>query len=162
MDEKTNKQFEEVKQTAEAHYHSIGEVFCPYFDKPVGFNAKGLDHIKMKEWNKTRIMSDQYLRLKFLQLAPVIIGKTSTLQEFNEKNNFERVQINSRWERRVVMVRYYGFVAIVGKLRVKIIVKQVENGRPYFWSIIPFWKIKSDPVSGELKKIFHDGDLENQ
>ena len=154
--------FEEIKQAAETNYKAVGEVFCPYFDKQVGFNAKGLDHIKMKGWNKARVMSDQYLRLKFLRLAPLIIGKTGTLQEFTERKNFERVQINSRWEHRAVLVRYYGFVAIVGKLRVKIVLNQVEEGRPYCWSIIPFWKTKADPITGEIKKIFHDGDLENQ
>jgi len=162
MEEEVQKHFEELKQTAETHYRSIGEIFCPYFNKKVGFNAKGLDHIKMHGWNKARTASDQYLRLKFLQLAPVIISKAGTVQEFVQKKNFERVQTNSRWEQRAVTVCYYGFVAIVGKLRVKIIVKQVENGRPYFWSIIPFWKTKADPVTGRIKKIFHDGDLENQ
>ena len=58
------KKFEEMKQIAEAHYRSVGEIVCPYFNKSVGFNAKGLDHIKMKGWNKTRLVSDQYLLWK--------------------------------------------------------------------------------------------------
>ena len=162
MDASASKHFEEIKQTAETHYRSIGEVFCPYFNKPVGFSAKGLDHIKMKEWNKARLVSDQYLRLKFLKLAPTVISKSGTLQEFVERKHFERQKINSRWELRTMVVRYYGFVAVIGKLRVKIIVKEIEGGKPFFWSIFPFWKMKEDPITGEIKKIFHEGDLENQ
>ncbi len=152
----------EVKEKAEDEYKKIDKVLCPYLNRKVHFNAKGLDHIKMKEWNKTRLVSDQYLRLKFLKLASKIVEMSNTLQEFHETKSFERRIINSRWERKLLQVKYYGFVAILNKLRVKIIVKEVEGGQPYFWSIIPFWKHKKDPITKQIKKVFHEGDLERE
>jgi hypothetical protein len=32
-------------------------------------------------------------------------------------------------------------VAVINQIRAKVIVKQIENGEPFFWSIIPNWKI---------------------
>ncbi len=60
------------------------------------FNVKGLKHIKFKAWNKTRSILDQYLRFKFLRLAPAILEKSGTLQEYQETKNFERIDSNSK------------------------------------------------------------------
>ncbi len=156
------KKFEEVKSQAEDFYKKIGAIFCPYLKKSVSFSAKGLDHIKMKEWNRTRLVADQYMRLKLLRLAPLVLQSSHTLQEIKEEKNFERQKINSRWDKRLVSVKYYGFVAIINEARIKIIVKEIEGAQPHFWSIVPFWKQSRNPISGEIKKIFCEGDLENQ
>ena len=154
--------FEKVRREAEEQYQMLDDVLCPYLKTLVGFNAKGLDHIKMKSWNRARVTSDQYLRLKFLKWAPTIITLSHTLQEIKQTRSLERQKINSRWERRMISVTYYGFIAILHDVRVKVIVKEIEGSKPFFWSIIPFWKTRRDPISGEIKKIFHEGDLENQ
>lgn len=155
--------FDQVKKGAEEQYKKINNVFCPFLKRDVNFNAKGLDHIKFKGWNKARLTSEQYLRLKFLKLTPLVIEKASTLQEFSETKVFERKKINSRWERILTPVKYYGFVAIINfKVKIKIIVKEAEGGQPFFWSVIPFWKTKKDPITEQTKKVFHEGDLEKQ
>ena len=146
---------DETKEKAEKYYKSISAIYCPYLQRKVNFNVKGLDHIKFKGWKKARLASEQYLRLKFLKIAPKIINSSHTLQEYKETKCFERQKINSRWERRMVDVKYYGFVAIIKKLRVKIIVKEIIGGTPYFWSVIPFWKSRKNPIVGQTKKIFH-------
>jgi len=153
---------EETKKEAEKFYKTIGEIYCPYFKNKVAFNVKGLDHIKLKEWNKARSAVDQYIRLKLLRLTPSVLKESYTLQEFYETSKFERQKINSRWEQRLVRVSYHGFVAIVNGTRIKIIIKQVEGGTRFFWSIIPFWKSKKDDFSNKIRKILHEGDLETQ
>jgi len=57
-------------------------------------------------------------------------------------------------------VTYYAFIAIVKKIKIKIIVKKVENGQPYFWSVMPCWQYRKDPIYLQTKKVFHEGDLE--
>ena len=155
------ERFNFIKKEAENFYKGINEIYCPYFNEKVAFNAKGLDHIKFKEWNKTRLVEDQYLRLKFLHLAPEIINKSHTLQEFRESNNLERQKINSRWERRMITVKYYAFVAILNNIRLKIIIKEIDRGRKIFWSLCPHWRQKRNS-DGKNKKILHEGDLETQ
>lgn len=93
--------------------------------------------------------------------------KTSTIQEYKEQKSFERIKKNSKWHKKMVNIRYYGFVAITnldsnGMIRIKIIVKEIESGEPYFWSIIPFWKCKTDPILKQTKKVFYEGGLNTQ
>ncbi len=155
------KIFEKVKKEAEDFYKNLDSFYCPYLKTQVKFNSKGLNHIKMKAWNKTRSVSDQYMRLKFLKLAPAVLSVTGTLQEFHETNCMERLKFIGKWQFKMVPVKYYGFVAIINKIKIKIIVKETSGSSPYFWSIIPFWKTQKDEICQKIKKVFHDGDLEN-
>ena len=156
------EQFQRVKQEAENYYKTVNAVFCPYLKSKINFNAKGLDHIKMKSWNKSRLVSDQYLRLKFLKLVQEVLKNSGTLQEFHETKNFERIKDTGRWQSIMKPVVYYGFVAILNNVKIKIIVKRVEGGQPYFWSVIPFWKTQRDEIFQKMKKVFHEGDRETQ
>lgn len=151
-------QFEEMRRRQEQLYNSVGEVHCPVLQSNVAFNAKGIDHLKTKSWNRTRLIQDQYQRFKYLYLAPEIVRKSHTLQDYYETKRFERQKINSRWENRMVIVRYYGFIAILEKVRIKVIIKEVEGGNKFFWSIIPFWKVRKE--NNRTQKVFHEGDPE--
>ena len=82
--------FDETKQEAEDFYKSLSSVHCPYFDEKVNFNTKGLDHIKFKDWNKTRLIKDQFMRLKLLYLTPEVIKKSHTLQGYSKTKEMER------------------------------------------------------------------------
>ena len=155
----TKANFDSTKSQAEEYYKTIGEVFCPYLQSKVSFNIKGLDHIKFKEWGKVRSTQDQYVRLRLLKTAPQILKQSYTLQEFFETNRLERQKINSRWENRMINVKYYGFVAIINKHRLKVIVKEIQGGNKFFWSLIPFWKVGKNVINHN-KKILHEGDLE--
>jgi len=161
------KIFGKTKKDAELSYKKIGKVFCPALKRNINFNTKGLNHIKFKDWNKTRLISDQYLRLKFLKKVPDILKKVTTIQEYKEEKSFERINTNSKWTKKLVDVKFYGFIVITnldshGMIRIKIIIKELVGGEPYFWSIIPFWKCKKDPILEQTKKVFHDGDLNSQ
>lgn len=151
------KHFKQIKKEAIEFYNSHEKVKCPYFSNQVYLNSKGMQHLKFKAWNKTRSIKDQYMRFKLIKYVPEIIQKSHTLQEYCERKIMERIQINSRWEERAVKVSYYGFVAIIDEIRIKIIVKETKGGEKYFWSIIPCWKQDKSVLN---KKILHEGDLE--
>src|SRR3989344_1664250 len=153
MSEVDPEKFERICQEAETFYRSVGKVWCPYFKEDIAFNAKGLEHIKFSRIRQARSHIDQYIRLKLISLAPVILKQSHTLQGVSVRKNFERMKINSRWEVVMRTVTYYEFVAIVNGARIRVIVKQVEGGQKYFWSIIPFWKM--DKRTGE--KVLHGG-----
>lgn len=152
---------EQKKLLAEENYRKVGNVYCPYLKQKVSFNAKGLGHIKMKEWNRARPFQDQIVRLRLLHLAPEVIQASNTLQEYKEERRFERRKRNSRWEDVMADVRYYAFIAILKDCKVKVIIKQVIPGEYFFWSIIPMWGTSCDSDTGETKKVFHKGDLES-
>lgn len=145
--------FEEVKNIGESIYKDINEVYCPYFKEKISFNSQGLEHLKFKRREKTRPIEDQYMRFKLLHLAPEIIKISHTLQGVLETNKFERVRIHGRTDIVLKPVCYYEFIAVIKRNRVKIVLKQIERGDIYFWSIIPFWGMNDNIKT----RILHSG-----
>lgn len=145
--------FEEVRIKGEDFYKTLSEAHCPYFKEKVFFNAQGLEHLKFKQQRKARPQQDQYMRLNLLHLAPVVLRTSSTLQGIWDTKNFERVRVHGRTDIILKIVVYYEFVAVIEKIRVKVIVKQIENGQKFFWSIIPYWGIDK----GTKKRKLHSG-----
>jgi len=161
MMEFTVEKFNEIKTDAEDFYKTIGKVHCPYFGDDVYFNAKGLDHLIFKSWNNTRITRDQFTRLRHIRLAPEIIRQSKTLQGIWTTKKVERIKINSRWEKVLKLITYYEFIAVMeshnSKIRVKVIVKEIEGGEKFFWSLIPFWGVDKNTE----QRIMHSGNPEN-
>ncbi|MBI5621994.1 hypothetical protein HY933_03985 [Candidatus Falkowbacteria bacterium] len=121
------EKFNSAKNDATRFYSEVGKVFCPYLSKDVHFNTEGLQHLIFKSWNTTRSQDEQYIRLRLLPLAVRIIKKSATLQEYCERNMLVRQKINSRWEKRMKLVRYYVFIAVMPNqgVRLKVVVKEV-------------------------------------
>ncbi len=148
--------FLRTKGQAEDIYKNIGKVYCPYFKEEVVFNTKGLDHVKFKSWNKPRSRFDQYIRLKLLYLSPEILKRSHTVQGVWVTKGWERRKKYGKWEKLMVETSYYEFVAVIGKARIKIIVKEISAGPKFFWTIIPFWKTNS--ITNQ--RILHESDTE--
>lgn len=152
------EKFEKTRTEAEEFYKKIGAIHCPYFKEKLAFNAKGIDHIKFARLRHARPNRDQYIRFRLISLAPRIIQNSHTLQGISQRNSFERIKTNSRWETVMRLATYYEFVAVINNYRVRVIVKEVAGGGgKYFWSIIPFWKM--DKVTG--KRLLHSGKPES-
>lgn len=138
----------------------MGKVRCPYFGEDVHFNAKGFDHLIFKEWNKTRIITDQFVRFRHLKLAPEIVRQSKTLQGIWTTQKFERVKKKGGWQKILKLTTYYEFIAVMeshgSKVRAKVIVKQVEGGEKFFLSLIPFWGV--DKTTGQ--RVMHSGNPE--
>ena len=153
MIEFTEQQFREVKESGEKLYKSLGEIFCPFFKEKISFGAQGLEHLKFKRREKSRLEKDQYMRFKLLHLAPEILKSSHTLQGILETKKLERIRTNSRTDTVLKPVTYYEFIAVLKRNRVRIIIKQIENGQKFFWSIVPFWGMNIET----MRRILHDG-----
>ncbi len=156
-----DKKFDKLRKQAENDYESIGKVWCPYLKEDIHFNTTGFQHLLFKSWNRTRSRNEQFIRLKLLPLAVEVISKSHTLQEYNESRIFVRQKINSRWQKILKTVRYYVFIVVIRdkKVRIKVIVKEIDGGAKFFHSLYPSWKVAKDSF-GARKKIFYSGDLE--
>jgi hypothetical protein len=150
------EKFEKVRNETEKLYGTLGLVYCPYFKEKISFNAKGLRHLKFKSDQQARPYKDQYPRLKLLHLAPKVISQSHTLQGIWQTKHFEQMKTEGNWRFLMKNVTYYEFIAVVENIRVKVIVKQIEGGDKYFWSIIPNWRINKN----NNQRILHDGDPE--
>lgn len=156
----TLDKFNQIKRDAEDSYSRIGSVYCPYFSSQINFNTKGLDHLIFKSWNRTRSISDQFSRFRHLALAPQVIQNSKTLQGIWSTQKFERIKKkDGKWQQILKLTTYYEFIAVMeshgSKVRVKVIVKQIDGGEKFFLSIIPFWGVNK---RGE--RIMHSGDPE--
>lgn len=149
----TSQQFKEVKEKGEELYKSLGEVHCPFLKEKVSFGAQGLEHLKFKRREKARLEKDQYMRFKLLHLAPEILKSSHTLQGILETKKLERIRTNSRTDTILKPVTYYEFIAVLKRNRVRIIVKQIDGGQKFFWSIVPFWGMNIET----MRRILHDG-----
>ena len=161
MMEFTPEKFNEIKHDAEDFYNKIGRVYSAYFKENINFNVKGWDHLIFKSWNRTRPISDQFGRLRHLKLAPDILNQSRTLQGIWPTQKFERVKKkDGGWQQILKLTTYYEFIAVMeshgSKVRVKVIVKQIDGGEKFFLSIIPFWG-----VDKKGDRIMHSGDPEN-
>jgi hypothetical protein len=152
----TQENFEETKRKAEELYKSFGEVYCPYFKSTISFDARGLEHLKFKRRGKSRLEQDQFMRLKFIHLAPEILKLSHTLQGKLETTKFEHVKTNNRWEHSLKKVTYFEFIALIKRERCKIIIKQVGQDKLFFWSIIPYWEMNQSTMT----RVFHNGEPE--
>lgn len=148
----TKEEFREIKTNGELLYKSLKEIYCPYFQENVSFGAHGLEHLNFKKRRKTRSEKDQYMRYKLLHLEPEILKTSHTLQGTLERRKFEKIRIHNRTDCLMKTVRYYEFIAVIKRNRVKIIVKQIENSTKFFWSIIPFWRMNMRTMG----RILHD------
>ncbi len=133
--------FEKLREETEDFYKTIGEIYSPYFQEKIIFNAKGLEHLKFGRKNHARLRTDQFVRFKLLVLAPDIIKLSKTIQGISHTKSFEIERSNQKTKEVLKPVSYYEFVAILDSKRVRVVIKQVEEGPKYFWSIIPFWRI---------------------
>lgn len=131
--------FDEIITKGADFYHRLTTVRCPFLNGYVHFNSDGFEHIKFKTRNRPRPKQDQYMRLKLLYLAPMVIKNSHTLQGVWETKNFERIRIHGRTDTILKDVTYYEFIAIFEKVRVKVIVKSLSPNSYFFWSIIPYW-----------------------
>lgn len=157
----TEEKFGKIKKEAKQYYDSLNSVFCPYLKKEIQFNKYGFEHILSKSWNRGRSLIEQYIRLRLLKKVVEVIKLSHTLQEYDERMMMIKQKINSRWEKRPKKVRYYVFIAVIVSIgvRFKVVVKEIEGGLPFFWSIYPSWK-KEDDGNGGVKKVFYTGNLE--
>jgi hypothetical protein len=136
----TDQEFAATLHEAQEMYRSLGQIKCPYFQASIHFNARGFDHLRRKSWNRGRDRRDQFMRLKHLALAPEILRLSRTVQGIEETHEWERRHKHGRWEKLMVPVTYYEFVAVLDQRRFKVIVKQLAGGERMFWSLIPFWR----------------------
>jgi len=153
---KNEQDFNKVRLDAENFYTTIGEVFCPYFNENINFNVEGLKHLKFKSNKVARPHSEQYTRLKLLYLVPKIVSLSHTIQGIWHTKHFERIRVHSRTDTILKPVSFYEFIAVLENIRIKVIIKQINNGQKFFWSIIPYWKI--NPINS--RRILHSGDPE--
>jgi len=148
----TEQEFNAILRKAQTYYPTIGRVRCPYFRAEVQFPSQGLEHLRRKSWNRGRSRPDQFMRLKYVAMAPTILRLSGTVQGVYHGNERIRRHRHGRWEEQFLPTTFYEFVAVVESRRFKVIVKQSTGQELEFWSLIPFWR-----QTEQGRRLLHDG-----
>lgn len=134
--------YEKIRAEASALYNSFKSVECPAFGQKVVFDSEGFNHLVYSAPKKMRNKSAQILRFDMLKKAKFILETSTTYQEYDEEIINKKVNRKGEWVPMNVFVRSWGFVAIVRKFRVKVVVTQEGNGAIKFLSVAPAWFTK--------------------
>lgn len=136
------KTHQDIKKHAKTLFKKYRSISCPAFPKEaVVFNSKGLSHLFYKGAEKTSTRSplESEVRVKLLPHAIEVLKCMPLPQEES-----------SLVDKKGKVCRYWAFEAVVHNRRVKVIVRQVGNGKKHFWSVIPAWrKIRGQVVNSK-------------
>lgn len=139
QNESKENTLQEVLARARAIYTQKSEVYCPYFNQKIALTSDGFNHLQYKPNRQPRNVKVQILKLRLLRKALDVLSKTGTLQEYRQKIE----KIGKRDERgfyQTKNVQYWGFHAILNgyKHKIKVIIRQVGDGKVMFWSVMPY------------------------
>lgn len=148
------KNYSKIKNQAYKKYKSIGRVYCPYLKKEIVFNSKGFRHLIYKAGNKKRDQKSQILRFQLIDKAVKVLGITTTLQEYQSETTKIILKDHGRRVFKSKSLIYFSFIAIIQGWKIKVIVKRIRKGQPFFWSLIPNWKTR------RKERIFFKGNME--
>ena len=133
--------YQKIREDARVFYTQIRRIDCPAFNnESVYFTANGFHHLRYSSDGKERPRKTQTMKYKLLSKAVTLIARTTTYQEYEERliNNYRKIRQGKH-----TFCRYWGFVAIISGFRIKVIIRQLGNGKKEFRSIIPAWEIRA-------------------
>lgn len=136
------KDYEEIRRNASILYKSFVSVESPALGRRVFFNSEGFNHLIYSVPKKMRDKRVQILRFDMLEKAKIILETSTTYQEYDEEMVSKKVNRRGSWIAVNIFVQSWGFVAIVQKFRVRVVVTQEGNGSIRFLSVIPAWFTK--------------------
>ena len=132
-------QLHEIVEKARTVYTQRSELYCPYFGYKIALTSDGFNHLQHKPNRQPRDVTAQIRKLTLLKRALEVIQKTGTLQEYREQ--IEKVGKKGKSGFfKTKKVRYWGFHAISEnkQRKIKVIVRQVGDGKIMFWSVMPY------------------------
>lgn len=148
--------YKKLLSEARELYDSVGKISCPALGD-VYFTSEGFHHLRYESSvnnkpGKERSKLERRNKLSHINFAIETLKCSTTIQEY--RLLLEPVGLkDSKGFRAMANVHYYAFWAVLNKrTRVKVIVKQIENGKLIFWSVMPYWVlIKGQKIFGSAK-----------
>lgn len=124
-------------------FTEIKSVDCPAFpNEKISFNSKGVNHLLYKGPRKARSKREVVVRAKLLPRAVELLQKMPLPQEQDLY-----MANNKKFE-------FWAFEGVVQNKRIKVVIRQVGQGKKHFWSVIPSWrKTRFGKIKNSRKKL---------
>ena len=127
-------------QEAQTYYKEITNVFCPYFEKNITFNADGFHHLRYSSSGSERSKLAQLRKFALITSACELIKKSGTLQQYRKQWGVVGRRKQADGSRDMKEMEYFAFEGILFDqnpiIRVKAVVRKVGNGDLHFWSVM--------------------------
>ena len=134
--------YQEIRKDSKELYDAFGKVFSPALGQHIHFTSNGFNHLIYSGAKKERDKRTQILRFDLLERAKIILERSTTYQEYEEDIEYTRVNRYGKYVSVNLVVKYWGFVSIIDKLRIKVVARQIGNSKIEFYSVIPAWFTK--------------------
>lgn len=116
------KNYREIKRRAKALYSTIKNVWCPALSELITFNSLGFKHLAQKG-RKFRPISEQIRRFTLLKyVESILTGNKASV--FHESKVIHEKRVD-----------FWKFTEKRDELIIKVVIRQVGNGKKHFWSI---------------------------
>ena len=118
-----------LKNKQRAFYKSIVSVFCPILNDTVYFTSEGFNHLLYESNRKPRSINEQFLKLRCLTYAPIVIQKCALVSETR--------QIQKRIKGKLKSGVHYELAYEVSKgINIRVIVEKIGTGKHKFLSVM--------------------------
>jgi hypothetical protein len=136
------KDYVQIREEALELYSTFVDIDSVAIGQKISFTSEGFNHLVYSAPKKERDKRPQILRFDMLKKAQFILETSTTFQEYDEEIISKRVNRRGSWVPQKVVSRAWGFVAMVQKFRVKVVVTQEGNGSIKFLSVAQAWFTK--------------------
>lgn len=131
--------FEQLKAKTKQFYDSVDPIYCPALNMKVHFTSEGFNHLRYSKKTE-RTIAVQGAKLRLVPQAKKLIEKTTTIQEYCDGLEMIHRKRYKKMVKESLMVQYWGFIAVIDGVRLKAVVRRVDNGKYMFWSVMPLWR----------------------
>lgn len=126
--------YEEAKRRAKEFYKKIGCVFCPALNDFITFNSAGFRHL-VWQGKTLRREKEQMRRFALLSDVKNILNDFNGNKEYRTTKQILRTDRHGKKIRTEIRIQFWGLIREIDGKRIKVIVRQVGNGRKHFFSI---------------------------
>ena len=119
---------------AKKFYKKIGRVLCPALNEYVIFNNKGFNHLIRKL--KRRSRTEQRKRFLLLPFAERIILNPKAKIEYRSQSKKLKIKQGKNKVLQNSIIQEWGFEEVIANLKIKVVIRQINNGQKFFYSIM--------------------------
>jgi hypothetical protein len=129
-----NQQYENAREKAKKRYQRFQPVYCPALNDEVVFNDEGFRHL-IWQGRKYRPKNVQLQRFALLKHVPIIIGNYGGHLEYRVRKEEVTMKMHGVIETKTSSAQFWGLASRVRGKKIKIIIRQIGNGKKHFLSV---------------------------
>ncbi len=141
--------YEACKKWAKDFYKKIGTIFCPALDNQyISFNNTGFTHIIRKMSVRSR--NEQKRRFLLLPKIESILKNPQAVIVYRKEE--KKVEVKKKYIKilKESVIHYWTFVYFTDSKRIKVVIRQINNGAKHFYSVMDKKLDKADKQKTRL------------